>query len=94
MRGVSLGERRAHIFRSVLVTTAWIHKVRNGPCLDKRPFSEKLPRFDAFEDVAVCAAGRITLIVTGLWTSMCIHFTVLRALRKERRVMGVRRCIT
>jgi nicotinamidase-related amidase len=53
----------------------------------------KIPSFDAFEDKPVLNAvkktGRSQLVVSGLWTSMCMTFTALRGLREGFNVYGV-----
>ncbi|MGD0781081.1 MAG: isochorismatase family protein [Dehalococcoidales bacterium] len=53
----------------------------------------KLPSFDAFEDKdvfnAVKKTGRKQLVLSGLWTSMCMSFTALRGLREGFNVFGV-----
>lgn len=53
----------------------------------------KVPAFDAFEDKAVLNAvkktGRTQLIISGLWTSMCMALTALRGLREGMNVFGV-----
>ena len=49
--------------------------------------------FDAFEDKGVFdtvkKTGRKQLVLSGLWTSMCMAFTALRALREGFDVFGV-----
>jgi len=53
----------------------------------------KIPSFDAFEDKdvfdAVKKTGRKQLVLSGLWTSMCMAFTALRGLREGFNVFGV-----
>jgi nicotinamidase-related amidase len=53
----------------------------------------KMPSFDAFEDkdvfTAVKKTGRKQLVLSGLWTSMCMAFTALRGLREGLSVYGV-----
>jgi nicotinamidase-related amidase len=53
----------------------------------------KVPSFDAFEDSdvfdAVKKTGRKQLVLTGLWTSMCMAITALRGLREGFDVFGV-----
>ncbi len=49
--------------------------------------------FDALEDKpvfdAVKKSGRKQLVISGLWTSMCMALTALRALREGYNVFGV-----
>jgi nicotinamidase-related amidase len=51
------------------------------------------PSFDAFDEKAVLDAlkssGRQQLVVTGLWTSMCMSFTAQRGLEEGFEVFGV-----
>jgi nicotinamidase-related amidase len=58
------------------------------PAIDR-----KIPSFDAFEDKdvfdAVKKTGRKQLVISGLWTSMCMAFTALRGLREGFNVFGV-----
>lgn len=53
----------------------------------------KIPGFDALEDERVAAAvqatGRSKVMISGLWTSMCMTFTALHALRDGHQVYGV-----
>jgi isochorismate hydrolase len=53
----------------------------------------KIPSFDAFEDKKVFSAvmktGRKQLVLTGLWTSMCMSITSLHGLREDFDVFGV-----
>ncbi|MEV0246830.1 isochorismatase family protein [Nocardia sp. NPDC050712] len=53
----------------------------------------KVPGFDALADAAtldaVRAAGRPKLVLSGLWTSMCMTFSALHALRGGFEVYGV-----
>lgn len=53
----------------------------------------KVPSFDAFEDQevfdAVKKTARKQLVISGLWTSMCMSFTSLRGLREGFDVFGV-----
>jgi nicotinamidase-related amidase len=59
-----------------------------SPVIDR-----KIPSFDAFEDKevfnAVKTTGRKQLVLSGLWTSMCMSFTALRGLREGFSVYGV-----
>ena len=60
----------------------------NSPVIDR-----KVPSFDAFEDKevfnAVNKTGRKQLVLSGLWTSMCMSLTALRGLREGFDVFGV-----
>jgi len=60
----------------------------NTPVIDR-----KTSTFDAFEDSAVLNAvkktGRKQLVLSGLWTSMCMASTALRGLREGFNVFGV-----
>jgi nicotinamidase-related amidase len=60
----------------------------NTPVIDR-----KIPSFDAFEDKdvlnAVRKTGREQLVLSGLWTSMCMALTALRGLREGFSVYGV-----
>jgi nicotinamidase-related amidase len=60
----------------------------NSPVIDR-----KVPSFDAFEDKevldAVKKSGRKQLVISGLWTSMCMAITALRGLREGFDVFGV-----
>jgi len=53
----------------------------------------KITSFDAFEDKPVLGAVKKTtrkqLVLSGLWTSMCMAFTALRGLREGYNVFGV-----
>lgn len=53
----------------------------------------KIPSFDALEDKkvfnAVKKTGRKQLVLTGLWTSMCMSITSLHGLREGFDVFGV-----
>lgn len=53
----------------------------------------KVRSFDAFEDNdvfdAVKKTGRKQLVLSGLWTSMCMAFTALRGLREGLNPFGV-----
>ncbi|MHB8104944.1 MAG: isochorismatase family protein [Dehalococcoidales bacterium] len=59
-----------------------------NPIIDR-----KVPAFDAFEDKdvfdAVKKTGRKQLVISGLWTSMCMALTALRGLREGFNVFGV-----
>jgi len=64
--------------------------------VSSKPIQRAVPGFDALEDPQVRAAldqqrrlGRTTLVVAGLWTSMCMCFSTLHALRDEWRVVGI-----
>ena len=61
----------------------------DSPIIDRTT----MPSFDALDDPAVLAAlkktGRKQLVVTGLWTSVCLAFTALHALREGYQVYGV-----
>jgi len=60
---------------------------------DTPVIDRKVPSFDAFEDEEVLNAvkktGRKQLVLTGLWTSMCMAITALRGLREGFDVFGV-----
>jgi isochorismate hydrolase len=60
----------------------------NSPVIDR-----KVPSFDAFEDKevfdAVKETGRKQLVLSGLWTGMCMSLTALRGLREGFDVFGV-----
>jgi nicotinamidase-related amidase len=53
----------------------------------------KMPSFDALEDSEIFDALRKTkrkqVVVSGLWTSMCMTLTALRCLREGYEVFGV-----
>jgi nicotinamidase-related amidase len=73
----------------------------NGPFLpeivemfpDSPVIDRKIPSFDALEDKpvfdAVKKSGRKQLVISGLWTSMCMAITALRGLREGFNVFGV-----
>ncbi len=56
-------------------------------------FDRQTATFDAFEENEVLAAvkkpGRKQLVLSGLWTSMCMSITALRGLREGFDVFGV-----
>lgn len=56
-------------------------------------FDRKTASFDAFDEKKVLAAvrktGRKHLVLSGLWTSMCMAITALRGLREGFDVFGV-----
>jgi nicotinamidase-related amidase len=56
-------------------------------------FARAVPGFDAFEDektlAAVKKAGRKKLVIAGLWTSMCLCYTALHALKDGYEVYGL-----
>jgi nicotinamidase-related amidase len=60
---------------------------------DTPVIDRKIPSFDAFEDKevfdAVKKTGRKQLVLSGLWTSMCMALTALRGLREGFNVFGV-----
>lgn len=60
---------------------------------NQHAIARKVPGFDAFEDEAVFAAvqqtGRRKLVVSGLWTSMCMAYTTLHGLREGFDVYGL-----
>jgi len=60
---------------------------------DVNVIDRKVRSFDAFEDEAVLGAikkaTRKQLVLSGLWTSMCMAFTALRGLREGYNVFGV-----
>jgi isochorismate hydrolase len=60
---------------------------------DSSVIDRKVPSFDAFEDKEVLDAvkktGRKQLVISGLWTSMCMAITALRGLREGFDVFGV-----
>lgn len=60
----------------------------NSPVIDR-----KVTSFDAFEDKEVLDAvkktGKKQLVLSGLWTSMCMSFSALRGLREGFDVFGV-----
>ena len=53
-----------------------------------KPVARKVPSFDAFEDEATWQAaqktGRQKLVVSGLWTSMCLAYTTIHAVKAGR----------
>ncbi|MET9493117.1 isochorismatase family protein [Nocardia sp. NPDC006630] len=53
----------------------------------------KVPGFDSLADEtvldAIRATGRRKLVLTGLWTSMCMTFSALHALREGFQVYGI-----
>ncbi len=58
-----------------------------------RAIDRKVPSFNAFDDKAVSAAikktGRKQLVLSGLWTSMCMSITALHGLLEGYDVFGV-----
>jgi nicotinamidase-related amidase len=78
-----------------------INAKNNGPFLPeivemfpKSPLIDRtLPGFDAFNDKelldAVKKTGRKQLVISGLWTSMCMSLTTLHGLREGFDVFGV-----
>ena|SRR5665811_358137 len=60
----------------------------DSPVIDR-----KMPSFDAFDDKelldAVKKTGRKQLVLSGLWTSMCMSLTSLHGLRAGFDVFGV-----
>ncbi len=60
---------------------------------DRPVIDRKVTSFDAFEDKevfdAVKKTARKQLVLSGLWTSMCMAFTALRGLREGFNVFGV-----
>jgi nicotinamidase-related amidase len=60
---------------------------------DTPVIDRKVTSFDAFEDKevfdAVKKTGKKQLVLSGLWTSMCMAFTALRGLREGFNVFGV-----
>jgi nicotinamidase-related amidase len=73
----------------------------NGPTIpeitelfpDLAVINRGFPSFDAFDEQAVLDAvrssGRTQVVVTGLWTSMCMSFTAQRGLQEGFEVFGV-----
>ena len=55
--------------------------------------NRSFPSFDAFDEKIVLdevkSSGRKQLVVTGLWTSMCMSFTAQRGLEEGFEVFGV-----
>ena len=60
---------------------------------DTEVFARKVPSFDAFEDDrnwgAVKNTGRPKLVISGLWTSMCLAYSALHAVREGLEVYGL-----
>ena len=60
---------------------------------DQEVFARKVPSFDAFEDEATWNAfkktGRRKLVISGLWTSMCLAYTAIHAVREGYDVYGL-----
>jgi nicotinamidase-related amidase len=73
----------------------------NGPTIpeitelfpDLAVINRGFPSFDAFDEQvvldAVRSSGRTQVVVTGLWTSMCMSFTAQRGLQEGFEVFGV-----
>lgn len=73
----------------------------NGPMLPEittmfpqaQNISRKMPSFNAFDEPEILDAlkktGRKQLVVTGLWTSMCMSFTAQQGLSEGFEVFGV-----
>jgi nicotinamidase-related amidase len=73
----------------------------NGPTIpeitelfpDIGVINRSFPSFDAFDEKAVLdevrSSGRRQVVVTGLWTSMCMSFTAQRGLQEGFEVFGV-----
>lgn len=92
--------KAASILKVPVVLTA-IHPQGNGEFIreitslfpNQNAIARNVPGFDALEDAAVAAAvkqtGRQKLIVSGLWTSMCMAFTTLHALREGLDAYGL-----
>jgi nicotinamidase-related amidase len=103
-RAAVAGALSAQIHNAPVVLTT-ISEKKNGDCFPRiaavlpagtKPIERTVPGFDALEDEQVRAAlemhrkaGRTTLIVAGLWTSMCMCFTALHALRDGWNVVGL-----
>jgi nicotinamidase-related amidase len=83
----------------VVMTT--ISPQTNGPTLPEITelfpqvdvINRSFPSFNAFDEKdvldAVKSSGRRQLVVTGLWTSMCMSFTAQRGLEEGFEVFGV-----
>ena len=56
-------------------------------------YARKVASFDAFEDErnwnAVKKTGRPKLVISGLWTSMCLCYSALHAVREGLEVYGL-----
>jgi nicotinamidase-related amidase len=61
--------------------------------LNQTVYARKVPSFDAFEDEetwnAVKQTGRKKIVVAGLWTSMCMTFTAIHAVKEGFDVYGL-----
>jgi nicotinamidase-related amidase len=56
-------------------------------------YARAVPSFDVFEDQktrdAIQAAGRRKVVLSGLWTSMCMAYSTLRGLKEGYEVYGL-----
>lgn len=85
----------------VPTTLTSINPERNGEFIKEitelfpklKVIARKLPSFDALEDAKVLAAVKASkhkkLVISGLWTSMCVAFTALHGLRAGMDVYGL-----
>lgn len=92
---------RAAKILGVPVVLSTINPQLNGNFLEEvttlfpnqQVYARKVPSFDAFEDEATHGAfkqtGRRQLVVSGLWTSMCMAFTAIHAVREGYEVYGL-----
>jgi nicotinamidase-related amidase len=97
MRALATG---ASLLDIPVVLTA-ISPQTNGPTIpeitelfpDIGVINRSFPSFDAFDEKAVLdevrSSGRKQVVVTGLWTSMCMSFTAQRGLQEGFEVFGV-----
>ena len=83
----------------VVLTT--ISTETNGPMIreitdlfpEVKIINRNIPSFDAFDDLVIKEeikkAARKQLVISGLWTSMCLSFTTQHAIEEGYEVFGV-----
>ncbi len=89
-----VGAAKAAKIMNVPVVLSSINPGRNGDVLKEitqlfpkqEVFARKIPSFDAFEDKrnmdAIKKTGKKKIIISGLWTSMCLCYSALHLIKE------------
>ncbi len=101
IKNAAVGAAKAAKILGVPVVLSAINPDFNGAFIkeitdlfpNQQVFARKVPSFDAFEDQntwnAFKQTGRKKAVIAGLWTSMCLTFTAMHAVKAGVDVYGL-----
>lgn len=101
IKQAAVGAAKAAKILGVPVVLSTINPKQNGDFLkevtelfpNQPVYARKISSFDAFEDESTWNAfkrtGRKKMVVSGLWTSMCMAYTAIHAIREGYEVYGL-----